>query len=103
MKEGGRSKALAGISTKETYESAGSGVRVPPPPPPQELSKILKALFWGGVCKVAKGEGQERCSVLWFPQYSQTQGCEACVIAGEVAKLEGQKFTCMRDPGGPGI
>lgn len=58
MKEGGRSKALAGISTKETHENAGSGVRASPHP--QELLKNLKALSWGGVRKVAKGEGQER-------------------------------------------
>lgn len=59
MKEGGRSKVLAGISTKETYENSGNEVRASPPPP-QELLKNLKALSWGAVRKVVKGEGQER-------------------------------------------
>lgn len=59
---------------------------------------------WGH--KAAKGEGQERCFALGSLQSTQqkeTLGSEASVIDGGVAKLEGQKFTCMRDPGGPGV
>lgn len=47
MKEGGRSKALAGISTKETHENAGSGGPCFPPPPGVIEKPKSSFLGWG--------------------------------------------------------